>query len=172
MKKIYLLLFITGLIFTLVSCGGGNTPGLEPVNSYQSEIKIGYRQYFETQYTENNIFDINEDIYIKISFENYLCTTCGSETQKTGTFLITFTFLEEQSEPTQNGGLTFKPVPNSELGEKQYQVELQFTKTSKNGFATFHMRPIRAGIISFTVVLLENDSIDYTGRLDVRSNES
>lgn len=147
------------LLLTLTGCNK---------NSFSAEIQVGYRTVSETSYTENNIFYVNEDIYIKVQIDNFFCTTCGEFKEKKGTFIITFNNLEEKEEPTQIGGRQLIPIPNSDTSIKQYEFTVVFKKSKDNAWAVFHMRPTVEGLTNFTISLVENGSITSVGVVDVR----
>lgn len=165
-----ILAILLGALITVMSACGDN--GVQLENSFYTDIQIAYRTLYEDTYSENNVFYVNEDVYIKILLKDLECVTCGKSTQKEMNVIVTFRDLEELSEPTLVGGSKLEPLAGSETGVKSYQITLSASSTpTSNIYAIFHMRGVTEKTSSFTVEVLENDDLDRVGYLDVRTTD-
>lgn len=160
MKKILQFILVALFLLMLFGCSRKNP--------YESDILIGYRIPSESTFGENNIFYIDDDIYIKITAKDYYSSTSGKYKSKIGTFIITFNDLVEKEEPLQVGGNKLEPIFNSDPSIKQYEFTVEFKQDKDTAWATFHMTPSQIGLIQFTIELKENNLISYVGVLEIR----
>ena len=163
-------LFLTIILLLITSCGVTETYR----NPYAGEIKVGYRTLGDSNFTTDNVFFLNEDIFIRVYLEDYYCATCSLGFTEIGSFVFTFEFLDEQTPPTKVGGVIVPPIANSDPNKKSYLLsneEFLRKADSKSSFVDFHFIATKAGNINYTVVLRENTSIGYEGVIFVRDNQ-
>jgi hypothetical protein len=161
MKKSYLLLFI---LLILTSCSTSFR------NPYNGGIESGYRAASEVTYSENNIFFLGEDIYIRVELNDYHCVGCILGFVREGTFVFTFEFLEEQTPPLRVGGKPLPTIQNSDPNKKSYILieEFKGRRRSESAYVSFHFIATKAGNINYSVILRENNSVAYEGLIFVR----
>jgi hypothetical protein len=142
-------------------------------NPLSAEIEAGYRTLGESTLTDDNVFYLNEDIFIRIYLNDYYCAGCIFGFAEIGSFVFTFEFLEEQTPPTKIGGVRVPPIANSDPNKKSYALlneEFLRKANSKSSFVDFHFIATKTGNINYIVELRENPSVSFEGVIFVRDN--
>jgi len=147
--------------FLLTSC-------VSPENPYFAKIRILFMDIYQSGFSSYNIFNLNDEFYVRVLIDEYNCSTCGEKTSKVGKLNISFEFLSEQQPPTASNGRTLEPVLNSSPNITSFDWLLEFRSEKQTDDARFLVKATKPGILKIRVISYDNSFIDYFSNVDIR----
>lgn len=147
--------------FLLTSCVSSENP-------YFAKIRILFMDIYQSGYSSYNIFNLNDEFFVRVLIDEYSCSTCGERTSRVGKLNINFEFLNEQQPPSTSNGRTIEPVPNSNPNIRSFDWLLEFRSEKQIDDARFLVKATKPGILKIRVTSYENPFIDYFSNVDIR----
>lgn len=147
--------------FLLTSC-------VSPENPYFAKIRILFMDIYQSGFSSYNIFNLNDEFYVRVLIDEYNCSTCGERASKVGKLNISFEFLNEQQPPSTSNGRTLEPVFNSNPNITSFDWLLEFRSEKQIDDARFLVKATKPGILKIRVTSYENPFIDYFSNVDIR----
>jgi hypothetical protein len=123
---------------------------------------------YQSGFSSYNIFNLNDEFYVRVLIDEYNCSTCGERTSRVGKLNISFEFLNEQQPPSTSNGRTLEPVFNSNPNIRSFDWLLEFRSEKQIDDARFLVKATKPGILKIRVTSYENPFIDYFSNVDIR----
>jgi hypothetical protein len=123
---------------------------------------------YQSGFSSYNIFNLNDEFYVRVLIDEYNCSTCGERTSRVGKLNISFEFLNEQQPPSTSNGRTLEPVFNSNPNIRSFDWLLEFRSEKQIDDARFLVKATKPGILKIRATSYENPFIDYFSNVDIR----